>query len=290
MSNPYKTREGGATVTVFVPYDCDNHCPFCINKAEYADPTGFSLEQICESIRAMHEITPRCDFVFTGGEPLADPEALQRMLDCIEPGHRVFINTTLPVMEHRTEDELVGFLNRNIGKITCVNVSRHLYPFVVESNDGIFGRLLVKSRVNSVLFGKHTRDQLLEFIRRFGAYGVPIQFRCDYTTTTPENLYDEANDGTLADLRAILTPTVTEGCRIRCNYEFLDGEHPVSYHKTLPYSTVTETDKNGVAYDILYDILIKQTGALHSDWDGTPLDLEAYRKAVYEPYDLHRVL
>ena len=34
MSNPYKTREGGATVTVFVPYDCNNNCPFCINKKE----------------------------------------------------------------------------------------------------------------------------------------------------------------------------------------------------------------------------------------------------------------
>ena len=35
MTNyPYKTREGGATVTVFVPYDCGNHCPFCINKQE----------------------------------------------------------------------------------------------------------------------------------------------------------------------------------------------------------------------------------------------------------------
>ena len=39
--NPYMTREGGATVTVFVPYDCKNHCPFCINKEEYADMTGF---------------------------------------------------------------------------------------------------------------------------------------------------------------------------------------------------------------------------------------------------------
>lgn len=32
MTHPYKTREGGATVTVFVPYDCQNNCPFCINK------------------------------------------------------------------------------------------------------------------------------------------------------------------------------------------------------------------------------------------------------------------
>ena len=47
MNHPYKTREGGATVTIFVPYDCKNHCPFCINKGEYADMTGFSLEKIC---------------------------------------------------------------------------------------------------------------------------------------------------------------------------------------------------------------------------------------------------
>ena len=83
MSNPYKTREGGATVTVFVPYDCNNHCPFCINKKEYADCTGFSLDAILDSIRTMDAITPRCDFVFTGGEPLANLEALQKMLDAI---------------------------------------------------------------------------------------------------------------------------------------------------------------------------------------------------------------
>ena len=27
MRHPYKTREGGATVTIFVPYDCKNHLP-----------------------------------------------------------------------------------------------------------------------------------------------------------------------------------------------------------------------------------------------------------------------
>ena len=39
--HPYKTREGGATVTVFVPYNCLNNCPFCINKAEYENPEGW---------------------------------------------------------------------------------------------------------------------------------------------------------------------------------------------------------------------------------------------------------
>ena len=87
--HPYKTRNGGATVTVFVPYNCHNHCPFCINKAEYEDMTGFSEEAICRSIRLMDSITPFCDFVFTGGEPFANMESLQRMLYCIPVTHKV---------------------------------------------------------------------------------------------------------------------------------------------------------------------------------------------------------
>ena len=121
MTNyPYKTREGGATVTVFVPYDCGNHCPFCINKQEYENPVGFSLEKICESIRTMDEITPKCDFVFTGGEPFADLDALQTMLDQIPTTHRVFINTTLPTLQGATEDDLVAFTEKNKDKITCI--------------------------------------------------------------------------------------------------------------------------------------------------------------------------
>ena len=76
--HPYKTREGGATVTVFVPYNCLNNCPFCINKAEYENPEGFSADKICESIRRMDAITPYCDFVFTGGEPFADLNVLHK--------------------------------------------------------------------------------------------------------------------------------------------------------------------------------------------------------------------
>ena len=107
MSHPYKTRSGGATVTIFVPYDCRNHCPFCINKKEYADCTGFSVEAILRSIAVMDAITPECDFVFTGGEPFAQLGDLQRMLDVIPGTHKVYINTTFPVQEHTTLDEMV---------------------------------------------------------------------------------------------------------------------------------------------------------------------------------------
>ena len=135
MSNPFKTRDGGATVTVFVPYDCNNHCPFCINKEEYADTSNFSLERILYSIHEIGEFTPRCDFVFSGGEPLANLAGLQQMLDAVPSTHHVFINTTLPVFQDYSEDEVTDFLNSNRDKITCVNVSRHLHKYVEEGND-----------------------------------------------------------------------------------------------------------------------------------------------------------
>ena len=53
---------------------------------------------------------------------------------------------------------------------------------------------------------------------------------------------------------------------------------------------MTETDSEGNTYDILYDVLIKQNGDFHSDWTGVPMALEDYKKVIFEPYDLHRIL
>ena len=288
MKYPYKTRQGGATVTVFVPYDCGNHCPFCINKGEYADLTGFSADKICESIAIMDSITPECDFVFTGGEPFADLKSLQRMLDCIPTTHKVYINTTLPVSKHQSEEDIVEFTRRNCGKITCINVSRHMQRYVVESNDTLLSRLEVPFRINCVLYKDYPAQQIVPYLERFLPIpGANIQFRFDYTATTPDNLYDQGSDRILADLRKIARYTGLDGCRMRCGFHFDYKGMELTYHKTLPYSTITETDPaDGVTYDILYDILIKQNGDIHSDWTGVMMDVDAYRKVVFEPYDL----
>ena len=288
MKHPYKTREGGATVTVFVPYDCHNHCPFCINKGEYENLEGFSADKICESIAVMDAITPECDFVFTGGEPLADLNSLQRMLECIPGTHKVYINTTLPVSEYQSEEDVVAFTERNQDKITCINVSRHMQKYVVESNDDLLARLAVPVRINCVLYQNYPKEGLVPYVERFLDKPVSIQFRFDYTATTPENLYDEDHDNILHDLRSFAEFTGLDGCRMRCGFHFDYKGMELTYHKTLPYSTIVETDPgDGVTYDILYDILIKQNGDIHSDWDGTKLDVEAYRQVVFEPYDLH---
>ena len=220
MTHPYKTREGGATVTVFVPYDCQNNCPFCINKQEYADCTGFSLEKILQSIHTLDAITPRCDFVFTGGEPLADLKALQQMLDAIPATHRVYINTTFPVQEHTTLEEMLDFTRRNKDKITCMNISRHLQKYVEESPDEILGRIACPTRINCVLYKRYPADKLPAYVERFLPYGIPVQFRYDYTETTPENLYDEEHDQILHDLRRLFTYKGLDGCRMRNGFHF----------------------------------------------------------------------
>ena len=76
------------------------------------------------------------------------------------------------------------------------------------------------------------------------------------------------------------------GCRMRCGYHFDYNGLEMTYHKTLPYSTIVETGDDGITYDILYDILIKQNGDIHGDWDGKILDVDKYRKVTFEPYDL----
>jgi len=275
----YKTRKGGATCTIFVPYDCGNNCPFCINKLEYKNHKNFSVEKICESILVMHEITPYCDFVFTGGEPLANLHQLQKMIDTISPTHKIYINTSLPIPHHRNMDDLVEFTVRNKERITCMNVSRHLSGFVKETTDNIFSKMAVPVRINCVLYGTFTADDLINYVNRFSSYNVSIQFRKDYTITTPENLYDEQGDDILGTLLKTFCYVGMHGVRMRCGYQFMCDNMKAVYHKTLPYSTIKE---NG--YHILYDIIIKQTGEIHSDWDGTPLDIEKYRNVEYEVY------
>lgn len=288
MNNPYKTREGGATVTVFAPYDCGNHCPFCINKGEYADTSWFDQSKIEESIKVMDEITPYCDFVFTGGEPLANRQMLQRMIDLIPNTHRLFINTTLPVFDGQSEEDLIEFTEHNKDKLTCINISRHLQHYVTETPDSYLAELKCPVRVNCVLYRDYPAEQLPAYLDRWIGYNIPVQFRFDYTATTPENLYDREHDPILADLNKIADYTGLDGCRMRCGFHFDYHGLELTYHKTLPYSTIVETDpEDGKTYDILYDIIIKQNGEIRSDWDDTKLDVDAYRNVKFEPYDLH---
>ena len=84
-------------------------------RQEYQNPEGFSVEKVCESIRMFHEITPKCDFVFTGGEPLvrkADIIKLcEKHYDC---EFHAFTNGTLVDDAFCEEMQRVGNLSLSI--------------------------------------------------------------------------------------------------------------------------------------------------------------------------------
>ena len=222
----------------------------------------------------------------TGGEPLADLNALQQMLDAIPATHKIYINTTFPAQTHTSFEEMLAFTERNKDKITCMNISRHLQHYVEESPDQVLGKIACPTRINCVLYKNYPAAKLVDYVERFLPYRIPIQFRYDYTETTPENLYEEEHDKILQDLKRLFTYKGLDGCRMRNGFHFeYKGLH-MTYHKTLPYSTIEEKGPDGVTYDILYDILIKQNGEIHSDWTGVKMDVDAYRRVVFEPYDL----
>lgn len=55
MSDKYYCQyKDGATITIFAPYDCNNNCPFCVNKKEYKENPTFDLDKVLESLEKLH--------------------------------------------------------------------------------------------------------------------------------------------------------------------------------------------------------------------------------------------
>lgn len=282
----------GATATIFVPYDCNNNCPFCVNKRDYKEKyKEKSLEKVIDSMCEIDSITPNCDFVFTGGEPFADIDALYEMLklivifNCIKGHHhRIFINSTLPNFnEFETRMQAYHLLNVYKENITGINVSRHLLPYVKECNDFILTdirqRFGINIRINTVVYNEKELTRLPAHLERFKDFDV--QVREDYTKCTLENLND-LSTGILPRVLKEMGTTLDESNFLfrndfRWNYllQSRDNGTRVTIHRTLPYSTI----KYGEDEEI-NDIIIEPNGRILTDWNdyGHELDLMEYEK------------
>ena len=247
----------GPTVTLFVPYDCKNSCPFCVNKEEYRDTTNFSLERCYRSLEMMHRIFPENDIVLTGGEPLAELSTMEDILDHIRPGHKIYINTTMPVGDDMTINGLASVLNRHRDRISCINVSRHLKHYVKECSDEIFDKLEVRHRINCVVFEDPEENALRAFLDRFE--GQEVQLRANYSKLNIDNVFDIEHDdlfrliSSIAEYKGPLEKEL-----FRTGYVFNYKNSVVTYHKTLPYSKIDGH---------IGDIIIRQTGFIYDDWN-----------------------
>ncbi|MDD5823790.1 MAG: radical SAM protein [Firmicutes bacterium] len=253
--------KAGPTVTMFVPYDCNNACPFCVNKKEYRDTSDFSIDRCYKSLDLLNRIFPHNDIVLTGGEPLAELDLLGDILEHIENGHHIYINSTLPVPEDSSIEEVASKLNKYSDKISCLNVSRHLKHYVKECDDAIFDLLNFRHRINCVVFEDarepETKDKLIAFLDRFA--GHEVQLRANYSNLTLDNVFDTEEDDLfklicdIADYKYDL-----EKERFRTGFVFERNGSKITYHKTLPFAKVD---------DIVGDIILRQNGRIFDDWN-----------------------
>ena len=254
-------------LTVFVPYDCPNHCPFCTSKPLYAGANAKNVEYQLKRVLGEFRY-PIKDVVFTGGEPMADVGHLAKLIDTVPGRYNVYINTCL------TEDHLYDFvaLVNKCDKIKGVNVSRHGESYGEDRKllHGIAGddavRLFKKPvRINCVVCDQNI-DAVIE---RWQGTNVNLCFRKDYripqTQTELHNLYEP-----------FMLDLVARGFRyynhVQCNVcdttRFEHDGFMVTYHKGLQHSSILTGDVLE-----LNDIIINPDGHVAYDWDGCDLEL-----------------
>lgn len=266
----YISGRGNLACTIFVPWDCNNNCPFCTSKPMYKEmKERFNLEEIINKIYTLNHNHIIREYVLTGGEPLSNLENLKRIVDAMEKV--VYINTTLPKIDNI--DEVIEYIN-NEPKIGGINISRHLnYQFdSPTSTDDKLMSITKPIRINTVLPKKLDVAKLFKFINQYGSEQRLINLREDYRYIDTTTLKDRNETDDL--LANYFDYVGTNTCMV-CNSEFFKAPNClVCYHRGLQYSSYQLKDK---CY--INDVLITPDGKIYQDWDFTK-ENEEFKKWI----------
>ena len=284
-------------MTVFVPWDCGHHCPFCTTKAEYetkypASKLDYFFERQKESVRRMLAYGFVDEVVLTGGEPLADVQRLRTLVDVIKENDRshccVYINTSLNLTDAQERAAFRYLDNVSPELIDGISVS---LPYADVSMMNARGYEALERlmrvcgdkgycwiRINSVVRGNESAEQIRKFvkdIRRLEGgkgHGIwSINLRKDYTECDQLNLND-CNDPIMRTLMSMpdMPYKGHGGCLVCRNDVFWPDDdvwHRVTYHRG--------TERSSLRFDdllVINDFVIKQDGEIRYDWvDGTAL-------------------
>lgn len=277
----YVIGRNNLAITIFVPYDCPNNCPFCTSKKDYVDKTDFSLTKILASLGKAVKVLGVKDIVISGGEPFADLKGLQQILDvCDRTGKNIFINTTLPVDSLEKRREILKFIYENRYKISGLNVSRHITLKTKLEDDTLLQDISeltnVLIRINSVLPStKIDETVLIDFVKRYAPFVKDINFREDYTKIITPNHLRGLDHPILITLfgNSELDYLSSGGCLV-CNTDVFKYKNVfVRLHRGYEHSLIVKNDTY-----IINDIIIKQNGDTLIDWSGNIVDLDEIAK------------
>lgn len=284
--------------TIFVPWDCGHHCPFCTTKAEYeskypASRLDYYFERLKNSVRHLLEYEFVDDVVITGGEPLADVSRLRELIEVIrrdERSHRnVYINTSLNLPDDQSDKAIRFLCSATERLVDGISVSLPYADVSMTNARGyaLLGRFMKECprewrydwiRVNSVVRGNESPEQLRRFVKDIRALenghlpGIwSINLRKDYTSCTQANLND-CQDPTFRTLMSMADMPYKGGggclvCRNDVFWPDNDGMHRLIYHRGTESTSLRYGDMM-----VINDIVIKQDGEIRYDWkDGAVL-------------------
>lgn len=260
----YLIGRDNLAVTVYVPYDCANNCPFCTSKQEYAKQK-MDKAAVIKALSKLVNHPDIKDVVITGGEPTADPSFLHQLVT-IAKDKNVFINTTLP--RKNFYDCLPIF---NSGMVNGVNVSRHSPSFSEDAfsfkdivDDNTIDEINVPVKINVVLSEITTPAEVKAIIRRWlYRENVTVCFRRDFRRVTCTNLHTLYGDVILDYLSSNYTFLSHTFCDVCDTITFEDR---IMFHRGLIESSFEFGSKI-----VVNDIIIFPDGYIAYDWDGKPI-------------------
>ena len=269
MKPKFVSGRNNLALTVMVPFDCPNNCPFCESKKEYATNRP-NLNGVLNTMELFFKRNNTLDIpevVITGGEPMADIRALYAILNEIPSDKDVYINTTLIKRNFEAFVELVN----NHPQIKGINVSRHCTTYEEDCKilhgivaDKEISRIKKSVRINCVI-----KDRKHSFFRaviaRWENTGVELSFRENFNEMTEEELHNPYSHSLpyVATVREYLGHTFCKVCDTT-SFRSYRGM-VIRYHKGLKNTFINlGNDK----YEI-NDIIIRQDGSIFCDWDFT---------------------
>jgi organic radical activating enzyme len=275
----YIAARKNLALTIFVPWNCTNNCPFCTSKCDYYDNKNFSLKNIIKSLKKLIQFDKIHDIVLSGGEPLADLDGFEELLYNIyelninlkKPKY-IFINTTLP----KTIDE--NKFDKIINKYDIIdgfNVSRHIdVNFSDYINDELLYNIkLNKSyiRINSVISNEwlnpsdEDKCKIKNFIDYWLKYSNDVSFRWDYRKVKNMDDLKSLNNPFVQFLGSFLNYKSSSGCLV-CNDDYFEDGR-VHFHRGMMRTSIKFQDNL-----LINDIIIKQDGSVYLDWDSNKIN------------------
>ena len=268
----YKIGRNNLAATIYVPYDCDNNCPFCTSKIEYRQHFP-NVGRIVQALKSLVDNPLIQDIVFTGGEPLANMTILKMLVDITRnKGKNVFINTTFPKDSH---DSLFYLLEE--GNVSGINISRHESSYEQDSKlfyniapDWLISKISVPVKINAVVTNVDSFiTKLPAIINRWNKPNIRLCIRHDFKTTTFTNLHTLTDDPILNYLIQNYSFESHTFCDVCDTVNFEEG---ISYHRGMEHSSIKMGDTV-----IVNDIIVFPDGFIAYDWDRKPIsDLKGF--------------